>query len=203
MLATLAVNSLVKIQVAGWPGSLSTRVEDIGPDEVIVADPSGFHLSPPSGLQATLTWTGPFGLQELPTTLIDIVKCPVPQWRLRADGPALSDQRRSHVRAVSLTKASVVAGGTTTAARLVDVSEGGAHVVVTEPAPVGLGTRVTLYFEIDGGAVGVMCDIVRVDEIDGRTHAGCRFIGTSDRDADRIRRYVFRRQALERSRIRT
>lgn len=203
MLATLAVNDLVSIDLAGCAKALSTRVEDVGPDEVVVADPSVPGLFPPSpGQPVTLTWTGSFGLQRLRTTLIGVETGPVPQWRLRADGPAMSDQRRLHARAVNLTMATVLASGAATAARLVDLSEGGAHVVARQPIPLQDGTRVTLVFELDGYTLDVACDVVRIHELEGRLHAGCRFTELSERDADRIRRYVFRRQALERSRVR-
>lgn len=203
MLATLAVNAVVGIEVTGWEEVLSTRVEDIDPAEVTVADPSPPERTPPPmGDRVTLTWPGTFGPQHLVTTLVAAGDLPVPYWRLRADGPATSDQRRSHVRALNLTAATALVGGSATRARLVDLSEGGAHVVVHPPVPFAVEARVTLRFEVEGCPLQVECDVVRIHELGGRVHAGCRFTGLATRDADRIRAYVFRRQALERSRSR-
>lgn len=203
MLATLAVNAVVGIEVTGWDEALSTRIEDVEPTEVTVADPSPPERTPPPvGDRVTLTWIGTFGPQHLATTLVAVGAHPVPHWRLRADGPATSHQRRSHVRALNLTGATALVGGSAKRARLVDLSEGGAHVVVRPPVPFAVEAKVTLRFEIDGCPLQVECDVVRVHELGGRIHAGCRFTGLASRDADRIRAYVFRRQALERSRSR-
>ncbi|MEX2658075.1 MAG: PilZ domain-containing protein [Acidimicrobiales bacterium] len=203
MLATLAVNAVVGIEVTGWDEALSTRIEDVEPTEVTVADPSPpARTPPPVGDRVTLTWVGTFGPQHLATTLVAVGAHPVPHWRLRADGPATSDQRRSHVRALNLTAATVLTAGSATPARLVDLSEGGAHVVARPPAPLAAEARVTLRFELEGSTLEVGCDVVRVHELGGRVHAGCRFTGLPGRDADRIRAYVFRRQALERARSR-
>lgn len=203
MLATIAVNAVVEIEVTGWEEALSTRVEDVEPMEVTVADPSPPERNPPSlGHRVTLTWIGAFGPQHLATTLVAVGAHPVPYWRLRADGPATSGQRRSHVRALSLTAATLLAGSSATPVRLVDLSEGGAHIVARPPVPLAAEARLTLCFELDGSPLEVGCDVARVHELGGRIHAGCRFTGLASRDADRIRAYVFRRQALERSRAR-
>ena len=136
------------------------------------------------------------------TTLVAVGDRPVPHWRLRAGGRPTSDQRRSHVRALSLAAATVLVGGSASHARLVDLSEGGAHLVARPPVPLAVEARVALRFEVEGSPLQVECDVVRVHELGGRIHAGCRFTGLATRDANRIRAYVFKRQALGRSRSR-
>lgn len=203
MLAPLLHRARLAIEVPGWPDAAPSWVEDVDGDLLTVAEPVvDDRPAPPPGSFLAVVWDGPFGAQRLPATLLAAGVTAGRHWRLRAEGPAVPAQRRAHARATTLLPALVTVDGFVLAVHVVDLSEGGAHVVTPAPAPLVAGELVRVALEVDGVELTLPARVARVDELDGRLHAGCRFLEPSDRQAARIRRYVLRRQGLERARLR-
>lgn len=198
MLSGPPINSQVTVEAPGWPAPIPTRIEDLD-DEVVVAAPVGEHdeLAPDLGVRIGLRWRSERGPISMETTLVAKELRRVPTWRLQPDGPVVITQRRLHARAGALVPVVVRSYRGRLDGLALDLSEGGlrsVHHTGVAPEP---GDVATVELELDDRSLVLAAEVTRVESHAGRRHVSCRFTDIDDGDADRIRRYVFARQARE------
>lgn len=198
MLSGPPINSQVTVEAPGWPGPLATRVEDLD-DEVVIAAPVGEHdaLAPDLGVPIEVRWSSDRGPISMDTMLVAKELRGVPTWRLQPDGPVVITQRRLHARAGALVPVVLRSYRGRLDGLALDLSEGGlrsVHRTGVAPEP---GDAAMVELELDDQSLVLAAEVTRVESHAGRRHVICRFTGIDDGDADRIRRYVFARQARE------
>lgn len=186
---------------------LLSRVESADGSEIVVTagETRGQRrLSLPVGERLELIWKGPEDLRSLQVEIVALLPGESPMWRLRALGPSTRGQRRSAVRAeltvpFSLRFKTDEAAGTT-----IDVSEGGARGVFATPTDVEdadsafvqdlePGDPVTVRLGFDDGEMTCRAEVVRrfQQRPDHRPEVTFKFVGLSEKDADRVRAQVF------------
>lgn len=200
------VNQLVLVAV-GDGAPAASRVEDEAAGELALAAPglAATQGVPLPGEALRVSWSTARGLLVLP---VAFSRGPVGSpavWWVRPVGPAAVEQRRSFARAGVNSPAhldAVVDGEPAQLrATMVDLSEGGARLVVeSDEPPVGYGDPVTVRFALEDEIV-VLAGWARrcVAAGNGRRHSE---VAVEFRQpvpvADRLRRYVFAQQIRER-----
>ncbi|PPK94533.1 c-di-GMP-binding flagellar brake protein YcgR [Kineococcus xinjiangensis] len=203
-----------------------TRVEDVEDDTLIVAAPrfSGDLDWAGPGRGVLLTWGSDRGACYQRLEIVDVQRSPIPVWRLAPLAPVTTEQRRRYVRA-ALTGVAVlnpvpvpvpvqalqsrgqradvqegaVPGGPLkpVRARFVDLSEGGARVVLVEEGYLPAGTQAELRATLDGVEVAQLVTVLRTrpaaHAADGLLEAILNFVEPV-KQADHLRRYVLRLQ---------
>lgn len=199
MLSGPPINSSVTIETADARLRWRTRVEGLD-DEVVVAAPMFEHEAndPMLGQALQLRWQGEQGPVSMDVTLVAKELRHVPTWRLHADGRAIITQRRHHARAEALLPAILDTACGTLDTHVVDVSEGGVRLVHQGGRRFRAGDAVRLQLKIDDVDLVLGTTVVRVDGDGPRTSISLRFLDATADVEDRIRRYVFSRQARER-----
>ena len=215
--------TLPELMTAAWP-ELHARVEVFGPwherwlpslledrdgRDLLVAVPNAPGTIVPvvgrPGELLTLQWVNTRGAAEVECRLVEVARNALASWRLLGLGEPVVRQRRAYVRAEVRIPVTLVDEEGGLAGWVVDLSEGGARVVRVadrlelEDQPLQL----QLQLEIEGRDVLVQGEVLRVDPDHGGSPAvAVKFLDLHDRDADRIRRFVFRSQlrTTERSR---
>lgn len=198
---------MVDVMVPGRGEVLVSRVETGGDSDIVVTAGETRHqrrLSLPVGERLELVWKGPEDLRSLPVELVALLPGETPLWQLRPLGPSTKGQRRSAVRAelavpFSLRHKTHEAAGTT-----IDVSEGGARGVFSTPTDVKdadsafvqdlePGDQVAVRLGFDDGEMSCQAEVVRrfQQRPDHRPEVTFKFVGLSEKDADRVRAQVF------------
>ncbi|WP_432491065.1 PilZ domain-containing protein [Kineococcus auxinigenes] len=222
-----AVNGRVRVRVqlpdalGGELLDLPTRVEDTGPGRLVVAAP-GFtgdlHVVAP-GMPVTVTWASHRGQLRQDFLIAEVVRHRVPSWDLAPCGEVSVQQRRRFVR-VPVTgslrlhavpgeprragdqDAGAAAEPAVTAA-FVDLSEGGACVRVHRGSWLSPGRVVRTVFEVPGGPVDQLADVVRLvpDPAGTGEHDDLVLVFVEPvAAADRLRRHVMQEQIRNRRR---
>lgn len=175
----------------------STLVEGICEDEVWVGADFGHsgrpHL-PDYADRVLVSWAGPHGWMEMPAQFIGTVGERVPMWRLFPIGEQL--RRRAHARVTSAAPTHIFTTGEAAPATVLDISEGGMRVAVATSAAITLVDDLEAVIGIeDEGIVTTLCHPVRDGSLPGNLRmVAFEFVGLPERDAARVRRYVFRKQ---------
>ncbi|MCI2240591.1 PilZ domain-containing protein [Kineococcus sp. TRM81007] len=219
-----AVNGRVRVQVqlpealGGDLLELPTRVEDSAEGSLVVAAP-GFsgdlHLVAP-GMPVTVLWASERGQMRQDFLIAEVVRRRVPSWDLAPCGEVEVQQRRRFVR-VPVTgnlRLHAVPGDPVrqdpdaapepaVTAAFVDLSEGGACVRVRSDAWPEAGRLVRTVFELDGGPVEQLAEVVRLvpdpagtGEHDDLVLSFVEPVAASDR----LRRHVMQEQIRNRRR---
>lgn len=196
MLSGPPINSSVTIEAADTGLRWRTRVEELD-DEVVVAAPVLEHEvnDPALGQALQLRWRGQQGPVSMDVTLVAKQLRHLATWRLHPEGPVVITQRRHHTRTGALLPAILDIGSGTLDAHVVDVSEGGVRLVHQGGRRLRAGDAVRLQLGIDDVDLVLTATVVRVDAGGARTSVGLRFLDATGDVEDRIRRYVFSRQA--------
>ncbi|HEU5085600.1 MAG TPA: PilZ domain-containing protein [Acidimicrobiales bacterium] len=186
------------VEAPGWPAALPTRVEDLD-DEVVIAAPVGEHdaLAPDLGVPIRVRWSSDRGPISMDAMLVAKELRGVPTWRLQPDGPVVITQRRLHARAGALVPVVLRSYRGRLDGLALDLSEGGMRSVHRSGVAPEPGDAAMVELELDDRSLVLAAEVTRVESHQGRRHVVCRFTGVDDGDADRIRRYVFARQARE------
>lgn len=144
--------------------------------------------------RALVSWAAPNGWVEMPCQFVGTVGEAMPMWRLFPIGEQL--QRRAYVRVTTAVPAHLFTPGEATPATVLDISEGGMRVALAATVPLEVEDEIEAVVSIeDEGTVTTLCHAVRDGTLSGNLHmVAFRFIGLPERDAARIRRYVFRKQ---------
>ncbi|QBX55370.1 PilZ domain-containing protein [Nocardioides seonyuensis] len=198
---------VVDVMVPGRGEVLLSRVETGADADIVVTVGETRHqrrLPLPVGERLELVWKGPEDLRSLPVEIVALLPGETPLWQLRPVGPSSRGQRRSAVRAelavpFSLRFKTDEAAGTT-----IDVSEGGARGVFATPTDVEdadsifvqdlePGDPVTVRLGFDEGEMTCRAEVVRrfQQRPDHRPEVTFKFVGLSEKDADRVRAQVF------------
>ncbi|NAZ88391.1 PilZ domain-containing protein [Kineococcus indalonis] len=222
-----AVNGRVRVQVqlpenlGGDLVDLPTRVEDSGENSLVVAAP-GFsgdlHVVAP-GLPVTVSWASERGHVRQDFLIAEVVRRRVPSWDLAPCGEIAVQQRRRYVRVplVGALRLQPVPGDPAgpdgqqpgaapepvVTAAFVDLSEGGACVRVPRGSWARPGRLVRAVFELDGGPVDQLADVVRSSpEPSGAGEHEHLVLGFVEpvAAADRLRRHVMQVQIRNRRR---
>ncbi|WP_432493423.1 PilZ domain-containing protein [Kineococcus gypseus] len=225
-----ALNGRVSVHVqlpdslGGQLLELPTRVEDSGEDRLVVAAPSftgDLHLVGP-GLAVTVSWASERGRLRQDFVVGEVVRRRVACWDLVPVGELTVQQRRRYVRvplsgglrllpvpgdpaapAVAAPAGEPPAPEEPAAAAFIDLSEGGACVRLRRGAWPAPGRLVRAVFDLDGGPVDQLAEVVRAAPGAG---------GAGEHDdlvlvfvepvaaADRLRRHVMQVQIRNRRR---
>lgn len=199
MLPGPPINTLVVIEAADSRLWWKTRVEELDHDVVVAAPVLEREPNDPSlGQAVQLQWRGPQGPLTVDATLVAKELRRIPTWRLEPKGPVVITQRRHHARAGTVLPAILDTGSGTVDAHIVDVSEGGGRLVHQDACLLRAGDAVRVQIRIDEVDVVLAGEVVRTETDGPRTSVGVRFVDAPDHVEDRIRRYVFGRQAQAR-----
>jgi hypothetical protein len=200
------VNSLVLVTVADGPPSAS-RIEDAVADELALAAPrlAASQALPEPGEGLKVSWSTARGLMVLPVVFARGPEGRPPVWWVRGDGAVHVEQRRNFARARvhSPAQLDAVLDGVEEQLRatVVDLSEGGARVLLADPEPLpDVGTPVTLRFSVDDELVTLAGWARRMLCAEGRERRGELAVEFEQPVpvADRLRRYVLAQQIKER-----
>ena len=186
--------------------SVSSRVESVHGDEVVVRPSGGEHVDQvvvAPGAAVEVIWKNVHGQRLLPAevTAVETQERGV-LWRLRSTGPAEHSQRRKAVRGRITVPVEAKYAEVTLAGETVDLSEGGlrANVEGSGEAPEA-GARLDLVIQLEAGAVAAKGNVVR-NQVRGAVWLiSVQFVGIAERDQDRIRRRVFQELREERVRL--
>ena len=194
----------VEITPVGRTLSVSARVEDAGPADVVVRPGvSGFvdEAVVAVGEQVSVLWLSNEGARALPAEVATVERGAVPRWHLKVVGPAEAIQRRQAVRARVALPVVAVVNGIDLAGDIVDISEGGVRAVV-EPygvTPIA-GSTLSLTVQLEEGPITAPAEVVRQQTVDARWALSLRFTDLPEKEQDRLRRRVFRAIREERAR---
>ena len=148
-------------------------------------------------------WVSGYEERTLPAKVASIEEGAESSWTLQPTGPAERSQRRKSVRGrVELPIVMPWAGGLLRGLT-VDLSEGGMKALVDGwglPPESGTPTTITLQLE-DGVVVDLEGEVVWHAARGPKWLLAVRFLGVEDRDADTLRRRVFRALREERALI--
>jgi hypothetical protein len=148
-------------------------------------------------------WVSGYEERTLPATVVSIDESDDESWTLRPTGPAERSQRRKSVRGrVELPLVMPWAGGLLRGLT-VDLSEGGIKALVDGwglPPESGTPALVTLQLE-DGVVLDLHGEVVWHAARGPKWLLAMRFLDVPDRDADTLRRRVFRALREERALI--
>lgn len=200
-----AVNAHVDVRPAGSAAWLASRVEDHAGDAVVVAAPSapGVGILPSApGEGVTLRWRHPRGVVRRDGRLAAGERpSRVPLWRVEPTGAARLVQRRRYARAAVMLPVQALLRDTSWPLTCLDVAEGGMRCSCPGEAPLAPDERLALAFAVDGAGLEIPAEVVWVAPASTgeATTVAFRFPTLSPRDADRLRRFVFR---VERQRVR-
>ena len=222
-----AINGRVRVQVqlpealGGELVDLPTRVEDSGEGSLVVAAPSfsgDLHVVAP-GLPVTVSWASDRGHVRQDFLIAEVSRRQVPSWDLAPCGEVEVQQRRRYVRVpvsgalrlqpVPGDPARPGPAGADAApepavtAAFVDLSEGGACVRVRRGTWAQPGRLVRAVFDLDGGPVDQLADVVRaVPDPSGTGEHDDLVLGFVEpvAAADRLRRHVMQVQIRNRRR---
>lgn len=194
----------VEITPVGRTLSVSARVEDAGPADVVVRPGvSGFvdEAVVAVGERVSVLWLSSEGARALPAEVATVERGAVPRWHLKVVGPAEAIQRRQAVRARVALPVVAVVNGIDLAGDIVDISEGGVRAVV-EPygvTPIA-GSTLSLTVQLEEGPITAPAEVVRQQTVDARWALSLRFTDLPEKEQDRLRRRVFRAIREERAR---
>ncbi len=191
------VNTLVQVEVAEGL-ILPSRVESVdGLDLVLAAPRYVGNVEPPkTGDFLAVRWTGRRGLSALPARFATTRRTNVAAWVVQVVGDIEVVQRRRYVRApvgapVTLTHPeydSIRIG------HMLDLSEGGLRVRLTRN-PADLDEEVVVRLAVEDQVIDVPGTILRAESIGGGFEEVVVRFEDDHRQANAIRRFVFREQA--------
>jgi c-di-GMP-binding flagellar brake protein YcgR len=192
------------------PQALASRVEDGGQAGLTVGMPlrTGMVVLIPVGASVNVVVRRPDAAYALPTRVAAHRHSPLPLLDLTPTGPARRLQRRTYVRLPLLltpTRLTLLAAdgaaAAPVAAVIVDLSGGGVRLRGRQPFVVGQRLRLEAALPEPGGALAVTLAVVRIDAVPaerGVVHeAGCCFLDLTERERDRLVRFVLQRQAQQ------
>jgi hypothetical protein len=199
------VDGEAQISLAGRGFTISSRVEAVDGDEIVVR-PSVSDFVDGSvvavGNPVQLLWQRPEDQRSLPAEVTTVGLGAVPRWRLRVTGPAEVTQRRKAVRGRVVVPVEVGAGAFEFKGESSDLSEDGVRVAVDG---IGLppegGEAVDLRIDLGDAEIHTRGEIIRVATRGARWSLSIRFLKPEERDQDRIRRRVFQALREERARL--
>lgn len=190
---------------------LLTQVDDDESEDcLLVREPLGSDGAPVAALspgsQLLLAWSSPAGRHELDARLVEVRRGQVPLWQLAATGATRTSQDRRYARAPDSLTGQLCRGRSTWSVTVCDLSEGGARLLVPDPAGLAAHDGVLLYVTVEDARLQLPGRLLPFEQADvGRTQLRIEFTGIG-RAADLLRRHVLelqiRARAASRSRRR-
>lgn len=156
----------------------------------LAALPTGAAALPRRGTEMMLRWGDQAGLHERPVVLAGQEGLLL---HLGAAGSAETRQRRQFFRAPVTIDLTITDGRRAITGRTVDLSEGGARVVLAGRPPTPPAT-VTAVFSVDGDSFDLPSRVLRATTGRQGVEAGIAFDELPERVADVIRREVYTAQ---------
>jgi PilZ domain len=185
--------------------SVSTRVELVSSGVLVVRPSVGDYVEQvvaSVGDRAEVIWSAAGQTRALPAEVLAVEPGAAVRWRLRMTGPAEVSQRRLAVRARLALPVELGFGSFEVSGETADVSEAGMRVGLDGfGIPPEAGTALSVVLSLDDGPVTVTGEVVRFQARCARWGLSIRFVDLPDRDADRLRRRVFRALREERARL--
>lgn len=196
------LNQRVLVRVGDDEADVASRVEDVDGEDVVLAAPlrpEGGPVEGSVGMAVRVRWAGPVGPSTIVGVLVGASASPVPVWRVRPISFSSSPQRREHVRGAFDGAVTIRGGEAAAAGELLDLSEGGLRAEVAGEPALHAGDHVVAGFAVDGLGVLATAEVVEVAGDEGPdgervSQVRLRFRDVDDRQRDRIRSAVFRRQ---------
>lgn len=189
---------------------LTSVDDDSSEDAVLVREPlrvDGTAVAAmPAGTAVVVSWSTAAGRHELDARLDEVRRDHVPLWRLVATGSTRTSQDRRYARAQDSLTGQLCRGKGTWSVTVSDLSEGGARVMVADPAGLTANDGVLLYVTVEDSRLQLPGRLLAFQRADvGRTELRLEFTDIG-RAADVLRRRVLelqiRARAASRSRRR-
>jgi hypothetical protein len=197
-----SVREIVDVQTEGVDEGATATVLEVDGDTLhvtVARTATGRPLRLEPGARLRFTWRDGRRLLGAPAEIVSTDLGAGPRWEVRVIGPVERSQRRNAVRAALRLPVTVTTVGVQRAGTTLDLSEGGARLLLDE-APVDAdgrpvreaGTALRLTLDLDGEPVVDEVRIVRRHlREDDRWEASVRFTGLTERQEDAVRRRVF------------
>lgn len=202
LLPSVDVHLLLTVPATG--AVLLTQVDDDESEDcLLVREPLGLDNAPvaalPPGTELLLSWSSPAGRHELDARLVEVRRAGVPLWQLAAAGATRTSQDRRYARAPDSLAGQLCRGRTTWAVTVSDLSEGGARVLVADPAGLTAHDGVLLYVTVEDARLQLPGRLLPFEKADvGRTQLRVEFTEIG-RAADLLRRRVLELQIRARA----
>lgn len=205
------VNALVRLDVgpaealyvSGAPSRVEDREDDAAGARLLVGAPTfDGDVDAVPGSRVLVRWADRRGLRVLVSHIEEVRRSGGTRWLLRVEGDVMVLQRRQYARAAVPGRVAVVPRHDTLTSvvtgRVLDLSEGGARLVLETCVPLEPGGAIEVHLSLDDFEAVLVGTVIRVDPgRDGRGEAAVAF-DEPVAVADEIRRAVLRQQLLER-----
>lgn len=185
--------------------SVNARVATADPHAILVRPSVGDYVGQEIvavGEEVEVFWQGPDGGRVLTATVSHVDYGAAPRWHLAVTGPAEARQRRTAVRCSLSLPVTLTIHGVELEGSSLDLSEAGARVMVegygVPPEP---GQALGLTVQLGDEALWCRAEAVRLETRGNSWVMSLRFLGSEERDQDRLRRRVFQELREERARI--
>lgn len=194
----------VLLTVAGTGTHLLTQVDDdVSRSCLLLREPLGPTGTPvaalPAGTALAVGWSTAAGRHELDATLLEVRRTAVPLWHVSASGPTRTSQERRYARARDTLTGQVCRGPVTWPVSVADLSEGGARLLVSDPAGLTAHDGILLYVTVDEARLQLPGRLLPFTTADvGRTELRMEFTGIGAA-ADVLRRRVLALQIRARA----
>jgi hypothetical protein len=199
------VEGEAQVSVPGRGISVSSRVESLDGDVLALRPSVGEYVDQAvvtPGQLVEVQWQRPEDQRAAPAEIVAVEQGAVLRWRVRLTGPAEVTQRRKAVRGRVVVPVEIGLGNLELKGESSDMSEDGAKVSLDgfgiQPEP---GDRVDLRIDLEGNAIVVKGEVIRVSARGARWFLSTRFLDIDEKDQDRIRRRVFQALREERARL--
>lgn len=197
-----AVRARLDVQADGLDEALRATVLAVDATTLQVTagrTPTGRGVRLEPGTSLTFTWSDDTALLSLPGQLVATRLGEEPYWEVRVRGAVRRVQRREAVRAAVRLQVGVNAGGPPRTGTTIDLSEGGARLVLDRPPvdeegePVrAAGDRMLITLRHGEQTITGEAELVRRHRrADDRWEASVEFTRLTDRQRDALRRLVF------------
>jgi PilZ domain len=199
------VDGEAQVSVPGRGISVSSRVESLDGDVLALRPSVGDYVDQAvvtPGQLVEVQWQRPEDQRAAPAEIVAVEQGAVLRWRVRITGPAEVTQRRKAVRGRVVVPVEIGLGNLELEGESSDLSEDGAKVSLDgfgiQPEP---GDSVDLRIDLEGTAIVVKGEVIRVAARGARWFMSARFLNIQEKDQDRIRRRVFQALREERARL--
>ncbi|WP_029433671.1 flagellar brake protein [Blastococcus sp. URHD0036] len=205
------IRELVDVLADGLGESATASVTAVEPGAIrttVGQTASGRRIRLDPGTRARVTWRNGQEVFGVSAELVAVHPGDDPEWELRLLGAVQQTQRRDAVRTPLQLPVTVNAGREDRTGVTLDLSEGGARLLLKDPpvdaggvVPHSSGTRLRLTIDLDGTDLADEVRLIRrYLREDGYWEVSVHFTGLTEQQEDAVRRRVFTELRVLRSR---
>lgn len=188
---------------------LTTRIEDHDNGHVVIAAPylpdGSLSPDPKPGTELFLGWIGEQAMTEVPLTVTSSTRDQLRLWKCKAIGPTQQVQRRSFVRVQTdfSVRMFFKGVGEATTVKVQDLSEGGLRAILDRWIVKPESSTFDVELILPSGKMILSAVIAWWGDRDSELNreVGIRFLNLEQKEADLIRRHVFKLEIENRRQV--